>query len=79
MATKILSAYAKIKGAKYLKELLQPIISYILHNPKTYELEPSQLTPNENLETNIQNVMSLSKQFLDAIIKSLNFCPKLVF
>lgn len=39
-------------------------------------MEPLKLPANQNLEENTQNVTNLAKKFLDAIVNSIDSCPK---
>lgn len=75
MATKLLSAYSKIAGQKYLKDTLSPVIHDLIAKQYNYEIDPVRVPKGQNLETNIENVKRAAQLILNCIINSIDSCP----
>eukprot|EP01102_Stenamoeba_stenopodia_P013588 TRINITY_DN4434_c0_g1_i2.p1 TRINITY_DN4434_c0_g1~~TRINITY_DN4434_c0_g1_i2.p1 ORF type:complete len:1185 (-),score=326.97 TRINITY_DN4434_c0_g1_i2:1010-4282(-) len=76
MATKLLAAYSKLIGQKYLIETLGPYLTHLMSAKMSFELDTTKITPSDDLAKNTKNVLDVSKRFLDDIKKSLAICPK---
>ncbi|KAJ1675764.1 Ras GTPase activating protein ira2 [Spiromyces aspiralis] len=74
LATRLLGAYSKSHGSKYLELTLKPQITKILGQApelNTYELNPSRYDENEQSKArNLENLQRLCSELLDAIIES---------
>eukprot|EP01088_Endostelium_zonatum_P001228 TRINITY_DN1152_c0_g1_i1.p1 TRINITY_DN1152_c0_g1~~TRINITY_DN1152_c0_g1_i1.p1 ORF type:complete len:2790 (-),score=689.70 TRINITY_DN1152_c0_g1_i1:4-8373(-) len=75
MATKLLAAYTKILGKKYLKDTLGPIIQGMIADPPAMELDPAKIPANQTRDQNLRNVSTNSQIFLDAIARSAEISP----
>ncbi|KAJ1554995.1 Ras GTPase activating protein ira2, partial [Nowakowskiella sp. JEL0078] len=77
MATKLLTLYAKDHGQGYLQSALTPLLKELVsqHPPLTFETNPLNLGPNDDLERNKRNLSTYSKSFLDAILGSKRKLP----
>jgi hypothetical protein len=75
MATKLLAAYTKLIGTRYLKDTLTPTLQGLISNPPPMELDPQKLPPGQDRETNIKNVTKAADDFLKAITASVDSCP----
>lgn len=76
LGSKIMAFCFKIYGASYLRELLEPQILPLLHEPNiNFEVDPARLEPNDDLEANRKNLISLTKKVFDAIVNSADCFP----
>ena len=80
MATRLLSSFAKVHGAEYLQETLQPVLNQLMEKPPDYscELDKCRIQPNanEDLDQNLKNLKELAKAFIDAICGSSDTIPR---
>ncbi|KAI8363872.1 hypothetical protein EDC96DRAFT_558843 [Choanephora cucurbitarum] len=79
MATRILSIFAKLSCLDYIRITLQPAMEAINALPDdqlTWELDPTKISPNEEIAKNKKNVVRATEIFLDAICNSVNNAPK---
>jgi len=75
MATKLLAAYTKLIGTRYLKETLTPTLQRLIANPLTFEVDPQKLPTGQDRLANIQNVAKGAEDFLRAVVASVDHCP----
>lgn len=75
MATKLLAAYTKLIGTRYLKDTLTPTLQRLIANPPPLELDPQKLPAGQDRATNIENVTKAADDFLKAIEASVEHCP----
>ncbi|KAF2075606.1 hypothetical protein CYY_003074 [Polysphondylium violaceum] len=75
-ATKLMTAFTKLKGMPYLQKYITPLVKEIIENPFGYEVDPSKINEgSEELMTNMMNLIQISEKFTDAIIDSLGGLP----
>lgn len=68
--------YIKIYGATYIQDLLTPLLKpLITTNDTPYEVDPSRLTPKDDLEENRKNLLALTEKVFDAIVNSSDKFP----
>lgn len=77
VATKMLSVYAKWKGAEYLKATLQNVLERLVLTSKDLDLEldPARTTSAEELRKNALQLQFVTKIFIDAICHSAAHIP----
>ncbi|KAI1294478.1 Ras GTPase activating protein ira2 [Mortierella claussenii] len=77
MATRLLTVFAKINGAEYLKSTLQPLLSALMTLPTqgSYELDPTRQGPGDDPNVNFENLKHMAQVFLDAITDSASNVP----
>ncbi|KAF9111158.1 Ras GTPase activating protein ira2 [Mortierella sp. AM989] len=77
MATRLLTVFAKINGAEYLKSTLQPLLNALMTLPShgSYELDPARLAPDEDVNVNFENLKNMAQVFLDTITDSASKVP----
>ncbi|KAF9431608.1 Ras GTPase activating protein ira2 [Entomortierella beljakovae] len=77
MATRLLTVFAKINGAEYLKSTLQPLLNALMILPAhgSYELDPSRISPDEDHTVNCENLKHMAQVFLDTITESASQVP----
>ncbi|KAG0375555.1 MAG: hypothetical protein J3R72DRAFT_528012 [Linnemannia gamsii] len=77
MATRLLTVFAKLNGAEYLKSTLQPLLNALMTLPAqgSYELDPARLGPEEDDNINFENLKHMAQVFLDTITDSANKVP----
>lgn len=77
MATKMLSVYAKWKGAAYLKATLQKVLERLVLTSKDLDLEldPARTTSAEELQKNALQLRVVTKVFIDDICNSAAHIP----
>ncbi|KAI8079304.1 hypothetical protein BDF21DRAFT_493917 [Thamnidium elegans] len=79
MATRLLSVYAKNNGAEYVRAVLLPVFQKLSERPredKCFELDPSKIGPDEDVNKNRRNVIEATEMFLDAICGSVYQAPR---
>ena len=77
VATKMLSVYAKWKGAAYLKATLQTVLDRLVLTSKDLDLEldPARTTSAEELQKNALQLRVVTKVFIDDICNSASHIP----
>jgi neurofibromin 1 len=77
VATKMLSVYAKWKGAAYLKATLGKVVERLMLTSKdlNLELDPTRVTSPEELQKNAHQLQVVAKVFLEDICDSLTNVP----
>ncbi|TVY93314.1 Neurofibromin [Lachnellula willkommii] len=77
VATKMLSVYAKWKGAAYLKATLQKVLERLVHTSKDLDLEldPARTDSVEELQKNALQLRVVTKVFIDDICNSAVHIP----
>ncbi|KAL7311910.1 Ras GTPase activating protein ira2 [Mucor circinelloides] len=78
IATRLLSVYAKNNGADYVRSVLLPVFQKLSERPredKCFELDPSKIGPDEDINKNRNNVIEATEMFLNAICDSVNDAP----
>ncbi|KAF4630487.1 hypothetical protein G7Y89_g7653 [Cudoniella acicularis] len=77
VATKMLSVYAKWKGASYLKATLQKVLERLVLTSKDLDLEldPARTTSAEELQKNALQLRVVTKVFIDDICNSAAHIP----
>ncbi|KAF9922254.1 Ras GTPase activating protein ira2 [Linnemannia zychae] len=77
MATRLLTVFAKLNGAEYLKSTLQPLLNALMTLPAqgSYELDPARLGPEEDENINFKNLQNMAQLFLDSITDSASKVP----
>jgi neurofibromin 1 len=77
VATKILSVYARWKGATYLKATLQNVLERLVLTSKDLDLEldPARAASAEELEKNALQLQVVTKVFIDDICNSAAHIP----
>jgi len=76
VVSNMLSTYFHFIGNEYLRQLLSPLISNIFLEDISMEIDPSKISEGENVESNLQNLITASQKVLDAIVASVEYCPK---
>ncbi|KAI2615171.1 GTPase [Hypoxylon sp. NC1633] len=77
VATKMLSIYAKWKGADYLKSTLQKVVERLMLTSEDLDLEldPTRISSQEELERNELQLRIVAKVFIDDITQSAASIP----
>lgn len=77
MATKMLSIYAKWKGAQYLKDTLQKVLERLMltSDDLDLELDPARVGSQEELQKNAMQLRIVAKVFIDDICASATSIP----
>lgn len=58
-----------------MKPLMTELVSGVSKNSK-FEMDPTRIDPRENMEENMQTLISISQRFVDCIIKNVEAIPK---
>lgn len=80
LASKIMAYCFRFYGQNYLRELLNPLIREMMdmerQNPNlSYEIDPSRLEPNENIEENKKDLINITQKVFNAIVGSASRFP----
>ncbi|KAG6037539.1 hypothetical protein E4U41_005005 [Claviceps citrina] len=77
VATKMLSVYAKWKGASYLKTTLQKVLERLMLTSQDLDLEmdPARVSAPEDLQKNAAQLQIVAKVFMDDICASVADVP----
>ena len=73
--SKIVDEMMKLVGKEYLQETLRPIIEEVIAMRRPCEIDYKRLSPMENLETNMDNLVSYVQKTFEAIVCSGTKCP----
>jgi len=69
-----MSQFTRMTGGSYLNETLKTLIEQVIADPVGYEVDPEK-APGENHSENMRKLISMTNNFLDAIINSFDWCP----
>src|SRR5438552_5090538 len=77
VATKMLSVFAKWKGAQYLKTTLQGVLNRLIDSADELDLEldPARTASPEELQRNALQLRFVTNVFIDEICKSVANVP----
>lgn len=77
VATKMLSVYAKWKGASYLRGTLQKVLERLMLTSENLDLEldPARVSSQEELQKNALQLRIVAKVFIDDICQSSSSIP----
>jgi neurofibromin 1 len=77
VATKMLSVYAKWKGASYLRATLQKVLERLMLTSKDLDLEldPARVSTTDELQKNALQLRIVAKVFIDDICASSSSMP----
>ncbi len=78
LASKIMSFCFKIYGSSYLVQVFQPILMNLFSSEniyKSYEVDPSRIEANENVDENRQNLLQLTQTIISTIVNSTKLFP----
>ncbi|RGP66620.1 neurofibromin 1, partial [Fusarium sporotrichioides] len=77
VATKMLSVYAKWKGAAYIRNTLQKVLERLMLTSKDLDLEldPARVSSTEELQKNALQLRIVAKVFIDDICASSTSIP----
>ncbi|TPX48503.1 hypothetical protein SeLEV6574_g01999 [Synchytrium endobioticum] len=72
LSTRMLTIYGRLNGQDYLHLTLEPVLKELMsrHPPPSFEVDPNRLAPNDDLNRNLKNLISVSQAFLNAILSS---------
>ncbi|KAF3210891.1 Ras GTPase activating protein ira2 [Orbilia oligospora] len=77
VATKMLSVFAKWKGANYLRQTLQKVLEKLLNSADEldFELDPARTSSPEELQRNALQLRFVTNVFIEEICKSVPQVP----
>ncbi|XP_071652258.1 neurofibromin isoform X3 [Temnothorax longispinosus] len=76
LGSKIMSFCFKIYGTSYLQGLLEPLIKPLLDEPTiSFEVDSARIDPNESIEQNGDNLITLTQKVFNAIVSSSDTFP----
>jgi len=73
MATRLITAYTRLTGTPYLIRNIKPFILEALHTmsgSQSFEIDPTKLTPADNVEENMTRLRGITQRILDCIVRS---------
>ncbi|CCO27597.1 Neurofibromin AltName: Full=Neurofibromatosis-related protein NF-1 [Rhizoctonia solani AG-1 IB] len=79
MCMRVLSAFARMHGYNYIREILSPLISKMLEMPadRSYELDPKR-PDGRNVEENAKSLSIIAQAFLHVICDSAPALPPII-
>lgn len=79
MCMRVLSAFARMHGYNYLRQILSPLISQMVAMPadRSYELDPKR-PDGRNVEENAKNLSIIAQAFLNVICESAPILPPIL-
>jgi hypothetical protein len=78
LGTKIMDQYMKFAGMDYLHSTIGSLLRSIYKNKEVCEIDPSRVDGPEALKKNFKRLIQLVSTVWDAILKSLDKCPRYV-
>ncbi|KAG8696350.1 Ras GTPase activating protein ira2 [Ceratobasidium sp. 394] len=80
MCMRVLSAFARMHGYNYLRQILSPLISQMAAMPadRSYELDPKRPDGRGNIEENAKNLSIIAQAFLNVICESAPILPPII-
>lgn len=79
ICTRFLSAFARVYGYNYLRNLIQPLIKTMVSLPAghAYDLDPTK-APNQDIEQNKRDLIYVANAFLEIVLASAPAIPSCV-
>ncbi|KAG8732817.1 Ras GTPase activating protein ira2 [Ceratobasidium sp. 423] len=79
MCMRVLSAFARMHGYNYLRQILSPLISQMVAMPadRSYELDPKR-PDGKNVEENAKSLSIIAQAFLNVICDSAPILPPIL-
>jgi hypothetical protein len=74
-ASKLMKSYCGRIAAPFLQKCIGKLVDDICDNPVNFEIDPLKCKDKNEIEKNIENLMNVTKSFLDAILNSIEYCP----
>ncbi|XP_013401022.2 ras GTPase-activating protein 3 isoform X2 [Lingula anatina] len=78
LASKCIDELMKVVGMHYLHDTLKAIIDEIFDDHLPCEVDPTRLSPSENLDNNINNLRGYIEKIIVAITQSALQCPTIM-
>ncbi|KAF8324598.1 uncharacterized protein EI90DRAFT_3157325 [Cantharellus anzutake] len=80
MRNLLLTAFCRKYGYQYLHRILTPLLEIMLSQADTnsYEVDPNKLRPNEDIETNAENLRIVTQAFLNVVVGSVDIVPPMI-
>ncbi|KAG8745587.1 Ras GTPase activating protein ira2 [Ceratobasidium sp. 414] len=80
MCMRVLSAFARMHGYNYLRQILSPLISQMATMPadRSYELDPKRPDGRGNIEENAKSLSIIAQAFLNVICESAPILPPII-
>eukprot|EP00026_Physarum_polycephalum_P005719 Phypoly_transcript_05756.p1 GENE.Phypoly_transcript_05756~~Phypoly_transcript_05756.p1 ORF type:complete len:548 (+),score=128.32 Phypoly_transcript_05756:134-1777(+) len=75
VATKLVSAYFKLKGKDYLKKILSHLIKEVVVNGCRLEVDPEKIEACDELKANQERLQFHCRVLMDNIFKTVEDCP----
>lgn len=75
VCTRVLSTLINLSGRGFLKRVLAPVVQKIIQDNKSVEIDPSRVGPNEDIATNLKNLIKTADLVIDAINAHLTVMP----
>ncbi|CAE6422943.1 unnamed protein product [Rhizoctonia solani] len=79
MCMRVLSAFARMHGYNYIRQILSPLISQMVNMPadRSYELDPKR-PDGKNVEDNAKSLSIIAQAFLHVICDSAPILPPII-
>lgn len=74
LSTKLMTAYTKMTGEKYL-QIIYPLIDYLATSGESLEVDPNKKTDQDDVAVNLRRLERQCDLFLTTIIDNLDACP----
>eukprot|EP00297_Palpitomonas_bilix_P001756 CAMPEP_0113886398 /NCGR_PEP_ID=MMETSP0780_2-20120614/11528_1 /TAXON_ID=652834 /ORGANISM="Palpitomonas bilix" /LENGTH=999 /DNA_ID=CAMNT_0000874599 /DNA_START=5 /DNA_END=3004 /DNA_ORIENTATION=- /assembly_acc=CAM_ASM_000599 len=77
IASKVMTFYARLVGTTYLLKTLEKLLHRACTEPGEFEVDPARLSSSKQDPTaNVAVLEQATASFLDAILSSIEYCPK---
>ena len=76
--TKLLLAFMRVSCGDIVFLRLQGIVTLAVTESAKYEVDPQKISPDYNVEDNVENLIDLAKQYLQVVSDCLPILPLLV-
>ncbi|KAH3723221.1 hypothetical protein Pelo_18074 [Pelomyxa schiedti] len=76
VSTRLCANYCKYIGYRYLVNTIVPHVEFILDNTSHYEVDPVLASPEDNLQENAANLVSICTNIVNSIVASVATIPR---
>jgi hypothetical protein len=74
-ASKLMKKYCSRVSLPYLQSVLGPLMTKVCNSPTNFEIDPSKMKSDEDINVNVANTKQLIQEFIDIILNNMDSIP----